>query len=340
MSDQPPSSLPLLPLRDTASHKGDFGRVAIVGGCCTFMHLAAPGNLAPPSAHATMIGAPCLAAIAALRAGAGLARLVMPAPILPHALVIAPSATGIPLDTTDAGQLIPHAAVALIDRLAAECDALAIGPGLGVSDGARAACLRAVQQQDAPVVVDADALNNLAHVPELTRDLRAAAILTPHPGEFKTLTASMGLRDHLGLTASPDSRARAAEQLAQRLGAIVVLKGAGTVITDGLRTRINTTGHPCLATAGTGDVLTGIIAAFIAQFVAPPSPLSAFIPPDRIPRPTGKPLDLFDAACLAVHVHGLAGEAWATRHAASAGLLAMDLCDEIPAVIESLRAAR
>lgn len=313
--------LPPLPPRDPAGHKGTFGTVAIVGGCAT------------PATR--MIGAPALAALAALRAGAGLARLVMPAPILDAGLTITPSATGRPLPTDATGAVIPHEAAAVIDELAHSCTCLAIGPGLGRGDGPRAAALRAVQQDAVPVIVDADAINALAEIPQLTRDLRAAAVLTPHPGEFKRLTQSMGLRDDLGLDRS---REAAAESLAQRLGCIVVLKGRGTVVSDGVRTWTATTGNAALATAGTGDVLTGLIAGLVAQFVAPPPPPGL---PDavraRFPRPPGRPLDLFDAVRLAVHAHGLAADRWVAARSASAGLLAGELADALPATLETLR---
>lgn len=168
---QGPLPLPPLPRRDPSGHKGTFGTVAVVGGC------AQPG--------VRMIGAPALSALAALRAGAGLARLVMPTPVLEAGLTITPSATGRPLPTDLTGAVVAHEAAAVIDELARTCDCIAIGPGLGLGEGARAAALRAVQQEEVPVVVDADAINNLAEVPELVRDLRAAAVLTPHPGEFR-----------------------------------------------------------------------------------------------------------------------------------------------------------
>ena len=175
--------------------------------------------------------------------------------------------------------------------------------------------MRAIQHDDRPVVLDADALNCMAHMPDLFRDFHAAAVLTPHPGEFRRLCAGLGLKGDLGLDAS---RERACEQLAQRLGRIVVLKGAGTVVSDGLRTWTCSAGHPCLATAGTGDVLTGVIAGLISQFVP-------------------HTLDLFDAARVGVWVHATAGEQWAATHDASAGLLAMELADLVPGVMESLR---
>lgn len=315
-----PADLPRLPQRAPDSHKGTHGTVAIIGGC------AAGG--AP-----RMIGAPALVALAALRAGAGLARILAPEPILNHAIAITPSATGLPIPVDLDHRIIPHEAACLIDEASRLSQCLAIGPGLGRGDGPRAATLRAIQQEQCPVVVDADGLNSLAEIPELTRDLHAAAVFTPHPGEFKRLTESMGLRDHLGLA---DSRERAAEQLAQRLGAIVVLKGAGTVVSDGARTWTNPSGHPCLATAGTGDVLTGLIAGLVAQFVDASPPLPEILR-RTMPRPGGRPLDLFDAARLAVYLHGRCGERWAARRGASGGLLAAELADCIPEAVESAR---
>lgn len=312
-----PPDLPTLPARDPAGHKGTFGTVAIVGGSAR--------------ADTRMIGAPALAATAALRAGCGLARLIMPAPILDAALTIAPCATGRAIPTDTEGNIIPHEAAAVIDAVIRDCTCLAIGPGLGRGEGPRAAVLRAVQQQNVPVVVDADALNCLSEVPQLTRDLRAAAVFTPHPGEFRRLTRAMGIKDDLGLDAS---RERGAEQLAQRLGCIIVLKGAGTVVSDGARTWTNTTGHPCLATGGSGDVLTGVIASLLAQFVAS---APAVTQPGSLPRPPGRPLDLFDAARVAVSIHGRAGESWATRSGASGGMLATDLLDELPLAVERMR---
>lgn len=282
-----------------------------------------------------MIGAPALVALAALRAGAGLARIVAPEPILSHAISVVPSATGLPIPVGADGQIVPHEATRLVDEAAGFSQCLAVGPGLGRGEGPRAATLRAVQQEECPVVVDADGINALAEIPELTRDLHAAAVLTPHPGEFRRLTEAMGLRD-LGLA---ESRERAAEGLAQRLGVIVVLKGARTVVSDGARTWVNPSGHPCLATAGTGDVLTGLIAGLVAQFVDPSPPLPELLR-KALPASVlaaGRPLDLFDAARLGVYLHGVCGERWAGRAGASGGLLAAELADLIPGAVEGAR---
>jgi ADP-dependent NAD(P)H-hydrate dehydratase len=305
--------LPRLPARDPRGHKGTFGTVVVIGGCCR--------------GERRMIGAPALAALGALRAGAGLAKLVMPERILDAAIGICPSATGVPVPISPDGGMEPHEVARIIDEQIEGAACLVVGPGLGDGDGARAAALRCVQQDQVPVVVDADAINMLAEIPELWRDFRAGAILTPHPGEYRTLSAALGIQDD---PVDPAKRPGAAEDLARRLGCIVVLKGAGTVVSDGQRAWVNPSGGPVLATAGTGDVLSGIIAGLVAQFVA-------FGLPAKMPRPKGKPLDLFDAARVGVHAHGLAAEEWVRRHGAGSGLIAGELGELVPGVMGRLR---
>jgi NAD(P)H-hydrate epimerase len=267
-----------------------------------------------------MIGAPALAAVAALRAGCGLARLAMPGPILAAGIVLAPSATGTRIPTDAKGQIVAHEVSAVIDHLLARATCLVIGPGLGEGEGPAAASLRAVQQESVPVVVDADALNCLSLVPQLHQDFHARAILTPHPGEFARLARAMKIMHN---PTDPAQRPQAAEAMAQRLGCVVVLKGAGTVVSDGIRTWVCKHGHPCLATAGTGDVLTGLIGGLVAQFAAD----------------ADAPWSLFDAARVGVQAHAIAGEEWARRHGAQAGLLASELAEELPAVLEGMRAS-
>jgi NAD(P)H-hydrate epimerase len=315
-----PGDLPRLPPRPRDSHKGTFGTVVVVGGSC------GDGTV--------MLGAPALTALAALRTGCGLCKLAMPAPLLPHALAICPSATGLAMPTDDSGRIEPHEASAAMDRCLDQATCLAIGPGLGVSPGAQAAVLRAVGQDDKPVVIDADGLNSLSHIPEFRRDFRAAAVLTPHPGEFVRLAAALGVKGDMGLA---QSREAAAQQLAQRLGAIVVLKGAGTVVTDGQRVWTNAIDHPCLATAGTGDVLTGIIASLIAQFCPTPQQMLFKTRVPRMSLPAGREIDLFDAARIGVTLHGLAAQRWSHRHGADSGLLAGELADELPALVRAMR---
>jgi NAD(P)H-hydrate epimerase len=203
----------------------------------------------------------------------------------------------------------------VVDRYVSMFDCLAIGPGLGDDEPQRRILARLVARETVPLVIDADGLNALAAVPGFGGDLKAQSIITPHPGEFRRLAAA------LGVTADPVDpavRPQAAEALAQRLGCVVVLKGAGTVVSDGIDTWTNASGNVALATAGTGDVLTGVIAGFVAQYA----------------RAGG--LSLYDCARLGVHAHGLAADRWAAARG-SAGLLAEDLLDELPHVIAGLR---
>lgn len=340
--------LPPLPDRDPKGHKGTFGTVAILGGCAS----TRPGTM-------RMIGAPVLSARGALRAGAGLVRLLMPAPILDVGVAMLPSATGVSLAVDELGDVVNHLAATELDRQIATSSVMVLGPGLGQgahgTGGCAALVLRALQQEEIPVVLDADGLNLLSGITEFWRDLRAQLILTPHPGEYRRLALAVGVE---GDPVDDAARPRAAEMLAQRLGAIVVLKGAGTVVSDGHRTWICRRGHACMATGGTGDVLAGIIAGLIAQFARGngESAVLAKIPEkfraamaalhEKVqvskgaPAGNGRPtLDLFECARWGVELHGLAGERWA-RENGEAGLLAHELADLLPVVMEEVRRSR
>lgn len=324
-----PADLPRLPGRPRDGHKGSFGTVAVVGGSAGGVSGASAG------AAVRMVGAPALAAIAALRSGCGLARIVAPLSILRDAMMICPSATGIALaEDPDSGTVIPHDAAEVLDGVIESCDALIVGPGMGLGTATQTLTLRAVQQERVPVVVDADAISSLAATPEFIRELRGACVLTPHPGEFKRLCAGLGLKNDLGLA---QSREGACEQMAQRLGCVVVLKGAGTVVSDGLRTWTCAAGHPCMATAGTGDVLAGLLAGVIAQACATVDQMQMRSRIPQMPRDPARPLDLYDATRASVWAHARAGELWAEQHHADAGMLASELADLLPMTAQMLR---
>jgi NAD(P)H-hydrate epimerase len=161
------------------------------------------------------------------------------------------------------------------------------------------------------------------------RDVRAHLVLTPHPGEYQRLAAALGIRAD---AVDPKERPAAASQLAQRLGCVVVLKGERTIVSDGVQTWTNHTGNAALATAGTGDVLTGVIAGLVAQFFR--AHLGAGSR-QVTPQQQGG-LSLLDCARLGVHLHGLAADRWARAHG-QAGMLATDLLGEIPAAIAEMR---
>jgi hydroxyethylthiazole kinase-like uncharacterized protein yjeF len=305
MPNLDPTPPPPLPPRDPRGHKGTFGTASVVGGCAV-----EPG---------VMLGAPTLAARAALRSGVGLVRLAMPASILAEGLTIETSATGVALPVDHELALTPHACAPLIDELTLGSGCVAVGPGMGSGEEVTQVVLRVLQQDDAPAVVDADALNALARTPEFVPDLRAPAVWTPHPGEFRRLADPLRINhDPTESGARPD----AAEELAQRLGGVVVLKGAGTIVSDGQHTWVCEAGHACLATGGSGDVLTGLIAGLVAQHV------------QLAPIPGA--LSLYDAARIAVLAHARAGELWAHENA-SAGLRARELADLLPGVLEPMR---
>lgn len=301
--------LPSVPPRDPSGHKGTFGTVCVVGG-----------QAAPPH---VMVGGPAFSALAALRSGVGLAVLAMPEPVLTVGLSVAPSATGLALPVDADGRPRASASAELLDGVLNRTACLAIGPGFGAEMAQQQIVVRLVTQDTVPVVVDADALNCLAAMHDFAADVRAAAILTPHPGEFRRLADALGLE---ALDPLDDvRRPAAAAALSRRIGCVTVLKGHRTIVSDGLRTWRCEAGNAALATAGSGDVLTGVIAALVAQF-------------HRTTLPAASRRSLFECACLAVEAHARAADGWAKRHG-TAGMLATDLIDELPAAVESLRSA-
>lgn len=312
--------VPRLARRRDDAHKGDFGRVLIIGG------------------SRGMIGAPALAANAALRAGAGLVTVACPASIQLAVATLCPCATTIPLPEDRAGLLRPmEAARALSARGTlrgsagdvGEFDVVAAGPGLGRGDDAFNAAwlnlLRLICKTAArPLVLDADGLNALpvlgggdAVVRTLAECGLHRAVLTPHPGEMARLrgvTASdvQKSRERIAIdTARMLSTARAQATAGNR--AIVLLKGAGTVVTDGWQLYVNRSGNPGMATGGSGDVLTGVVAALV-----------------------GQGLSRFDAAVLGAHVHGRAGDLAAAERG-RVGMTASDLLEFLPAAFMALR---
>ncbi len=303
-----------LPARPANGHKGTFGTVLVIGGCA-----AAP--VAHPEKAVRMFGGAALAALASLRTGCGLARLMTPAPVIDSALTVAPVCTGLPVAVDNEGGMLGHVAAQMLDKQLHEVNAVVIGPALGAGEGERSLVLRAVGQDRVPVVVDADGLNRLAETPDLPRDLRAAAVLTPHPGEFARLAKTLGVLEH---PRTDPERAEAAGALARKLACVVVLKGAATVVADGERSWTLDAPNPALATGGSGDVLAGIIGSLLAQHF------------EARPPATGA-LSLFEAACLGVAVHAMAGRAWTRSRQATGGMLAGDLLDPIPACVQHFR---
>ena len=259
--------------RKRDAQKGDFGRVLIIAG------------------SKGMAGAAILCARGALRAGAGLVTLFVPFDLIPTVQAAVPGATCLKKDPTP-------------DELTIY-DAIAIGPGLGTGQGARNAVSYVLKNYSGKLVIDADALNIIAGT---NTKLDYDTIITPHPGEAARL---------LGTSVDVISARReaAAAFLAEKLGCVAVLKGAGTLvsITDPvLRLYINTTGNPGMATGGSGDVLTGVITALLAQGIAP-----------------------LTAARAGVYIHGLAGDIMANEIGEN-GLTADDLPEGVARALKHL----
>lgn len=268
------------PARNTDAHKGDVGRLVIVGG--------SGGEVA-------MAGAPSLAAGGAFRSGAGLVQLMVPLSIRDVVASLAPSATVRTLHTD------VEAIVAGLDDFRA--DVLAIGPGLQDSIDP-STLLQVVSRFEKPTVIDADALNMLSKLEKPKFSNPERIVLTPHPGEAERLLRAHGLSDEIGSDST--ARREAAGALAEAFGCCVVLKGAGTVVTDGKRLYINETGNSGMATGGMGDVLTGVIAALLGQGMEP-----------------------LEASILGVFLHGLAGD-FAAEELGRWSTTAMDLLDFLP----------
>jgi ADP-dependent NAD(P)H-hydrate dehydratase len=277
------TQLPGLTPRRADSNKGDFGRILIVAG------------------SRGMSGAAILCASAALRSGAGLVYLATPQSVQPIAAAANPCYLTIPLPEDSDGRLA-EAEEAEIVALAQKNDIVSLGPGLGRSDVLTRMVGSILQKIKSPVVLDADGLNALQGQTKYLTEREAPLIMTPHPGEFARLS---GME-----TATVQAQRRElAVRFAVEHHVTLVLKGYGTVVTDGRRVYVNTTGNAGMATGGTGDVLTGTIAALLGQGLEP-----------------------FAAAQLGVHLHGLAGDL-ARDELGEISLIATDLLDFLPRAI-------
>jgi ADP-dependent NAD(P)H-hydrate dehydratase / NAD(P)H-hydrate epimerase len=280
----------IVPVRAADSHKGDFGRVLIVAG------------------STGRTGAAHLAALGALRSGAGLVTVAAPRSCLPIIASMGPEYMTEPLDETPSGSVDFAAVDRVLDMRA---DIIAVGPGLGQAPGTAAFVQALVERAGVPLVLDADALNAFAGEPErLTGRDEVAVVITPHPGEMARLL-------NTSIEAVQRDRVRHAREFAASHRVHVVLKGHRTVIAtpDG-RTFVNLTGNSGMATGGTGDLLTGMVAAWFAQL-----------------------LDAEAACKLAVYVHGTAGDL-AEADEGEVSLIAGDVAARLGDAILELTARR
>ncbi|MEN6426150.1 MAG: NAD(P)H-hydrate dehydratase [Phycisphaerales bacterium] len=282
--------VPRLKQRPADAHKGDAGKVLLIAG------------------SVGMTGAAALAGRSALRAGAGLVRVATARSALPVVAAIEPCYTTLPLAEDDEGRISGKALGAILNA-AQDNDVVAIGPGMGQSTGLRTVVGALLQQEALRLLIDGDGLNNLSRLSDWPKKRTADVVLTPHPGEMKRLWSGL-FREEM-----PVDRRQAAIRMAEATGTVVALKGAGTVVTHGERIYVNTTGNPGMATAGSGDVLTGVVAALMGQGLSP-----------------------LDATILGVYLHGLAGDI-AARRLGQISLMATDIIEALPQAFQTVAPA-
>ena len=273
-------SVPGLKPRPVDAHKGDFGRVLFVGGSLG------------------MAGAISLSAMAALRSGSGLVTAAIPESIAQVVAGFDPCLMTIPC--RDSNGHFSSVTEDLKTQLEV-ADVVAVGPGMGREVDRY--FLQAVLEVSQPIVIDADGLHLLADSHALFGKREGATVLTPHPGEFSNLTN----KDY----SSRAEMESEAVKFAKEQNSIIVLKGNRTLVTDGTREYRNVSGNAGMATAGSGDVLTGVIASLV-----------------------GQGYDAFSAALLGVHVHGRAGD-FAAEKCGQTSMVASDVLDCLAAAFKS-----
>ncbi|MCM8776238.1 MAG: NAD(P)H-hydrate dehydratase, partial [Candidatus Omnitrophica bacterium] len=270
------------------SHKGDYGRIFILAG------------------SEGLTGAAHLAGMGALRMGAGLVTVGVPLKVYP---IIARREAEVmvrPFPSTREGTLADKG-FGLLQKFLKSQNVLALGPGLSQNRDTQKLIRRLVARTSLPVVIDADGLNAFCGYLSSLKKSRGRAVLTPHPGEFVRLFSG-------DLTSEEAVRRKRAVEIASRFGAVLVLKGHRTVVAaPSGQVYVNATGNPGMATGGTGDILTGMIAALIGQHFS-----------------------LFDAARFGVYIHGLAGDL-AAREIGQISLTAGDILQFVPLAIQKSR---
>lgn len=282
--------LPTLLLRRRPNaHKGDFGHIFILAGSARFS------------------GAAVLCSEAAMRSGAGLVTLGIPKSLNSAIIKIKPKEVmTFPLSETRDGTL-SLSGYKKIKDFVKKVDVLVVGPGLTQNKSTQGLARKVISKIDKPMVIDADGINALVGHLETLYAIRYtlyAKILTPHPGEMARLIG-------VAIKKVQAARKETAKKFARDYKVTVVLKGRNTVVADYTgNLYINRTGNPGMATAGSGDVLTGMIAAFLAQG-----------------------LKAFDASKFAVYLHGVAGDL-AAKEKTQVGMIASDIIDKIPEAIK------
>lgn len=273
------SVLSILPERDPFGHKGTFGKVLLLCGSRGFT------------------GAAYLAAMGALRSGAGLVYLGVPESIYAIEAVKLNEPVVFPLPDKE-GKLSAEAIPQILNRLPA-MDAILIGCGLGISEGTLAVVKAVLENAVCPVVLDADGINVLSGHMDILRGRQYPTILTPHDGEFRRVGGSVG-----------DDRMASAGAFASEFGCVLLLKGHRTCVTDGVTGYVNRTGNSGMAVGGSGDVLAGILTGLLGQGMEP-----------------------LKAAACAAWLHGAAGDLCASELGQYA-MLPTDMLSALPRLLK------
>ena len=273
------SVLRILPDRDVNASKGDFGRILLLCGSRGFT------------------GAAALAAMGALRSGAGLVYLGVPESIYAIEAIKLNEPVVFPL--ADEGGMLSDRSIGEIQGRLSAMDAVLVGPGLGRSPGTRAVVTAVMESYQGCVVLDADGINVLSEHRNVLRGRKYPTVLTPHDKEFRRIGGNLTL-----------PRVQAAEAFAAEMGVTLLLKGHETIITDGERTYINKTGNPGMAVGGSGDVLSGMIVSLVGQGIEP-----------------------LLAASVAAWLHGRAGDVCAEQMG-QYGMLPSDMLQVLPRLLK------
>ena len=270
--------LKLLPDRAPNSHKGTYGKILLLCGSRGYT------------------GAAALAAMGALRCGAGLVFLGVPESI--YAIEAGKLLEPVVLPFADDGGMFSLDAIDDIRKRMSGMDAVLIGPGIGISNGTCKVVEVVLKEFSGPVILDADGINLLAGHTDILRGRQAGTILTPHPGEFARIGGDPGRRINSALA------------FAKELNSIIVLKGHRTVITDGDSVYINPTGNPGMAVGGCGDILAGMITSLV-----------------------GQKLPSLEAAACGAWLHGRAGDLCA-ENLGQYGMLPSDMLSVLPRLMK------
>ena len=280
-----------LPERPLDIHKNNAGRVLVIAGSRGFT------------------GAGALATISAMRSGAGLVTWALPESLCGVAETLCIESITMPIDETEQSAPAVSARETLLEA-AQESDAVILGPGLPVAGESGELMRLLIPEIKKALILDAGSLRAIGNNLMLISNRRHPTIMTPHPGEFSDIT-------NICIPEIVKNRTSLCQNLAEKSSATVLLKGHRTVVSDGKNNYINSTGNPGMATAGMGDVLTGIIAAFVASGIEP-----------------------YSATCLGAHIHGLAGDLASSEYGVY-GLIATDVMKMIPrAIMEYMETTR